>query len=139
MNERRIDVFFYGLFMDEAILHKNGLKPAMLRKAYLEDYTLKIGNRASLIPAKGKKAYGLVIKVDETATLKLYTESSVADYVPEAVKVVTTTGVQVNATCYNLPLAHITGTNTAYAQALYVLARSLDFPEDYLEHIKLLT
>ena len=50
-----MEVFFYGLFMDGNILLKNGIKPSNLRRGYLNDYALKIGNRASLIPCKNEK------------------------------------------------------------------------------------
>jgi len=53
-----MEVFFYGLFMDVTILLKNGIKPSNPRRGYLNDYALKIGNRASLNPCKNEKSYG---------------------------------------------------------------------------------
>lgn len=129
-------VFFYGLFMDRAILAKNGITPADPVKGYLQDYALKIGNRASLVPCKDEKAYGIVMTVDDVAIRDLYAEASVADYVPEEVTVVTNANDRVAAMCYNLPEASLTGTNAAYAQSLYTLARQLGFPEEYLEKIR---
>ena len=130
-----MEVFFYGLFMDENILKKNGLNPTNIRSAHLPDYTLKIGNRASLILSPGETAYGLVIKVDKAATLALYKESSLADYIAEEVVVITRGGESVKAICYNLPEQMLTGTNSAYATSLYNLAMRLDFPNAYLTHI----
>ncbi len=130
-----MEVFFYGLFMDEAILRKNGVNPANPRKGHLNNYTLKIGNRASLIPCENEKAYGIVMEVDDEEAVQLYAEKSVADYIPEKVKVVINAGEELSATCYNLPLELLTGTNESYARSLYELARKLDFPEAYLEKI----
>ncbi|MCE7995233.1 MAG: gamma-glutamylcyclotransferase [Roseivirga sp.] len=131
-----MEVFFYGLFMDITILSKNGIQPSNPRSGYLNDYALKIGNRASLIPSEGEKSYGILMTVDSEAINKLYAEASVADYIPEEVEITINSNETVTATCYNLPAASLTGTNAAYAESLYQLAKQLDFPEDYLEKIK---
>lgn len=130
-----MEVFFYGLFMDESILEKNGLHPSNPRKCYLPDYTLKIGSRASLIPCDHERSYGLLFSVDEKAIHSLYAEASVADYIPEEVEIVTDSNHAVPAICYNLPASSLSGTNTAYARSLLELAESLEFPESYLEKI----
>lgn len=134
-----MEVFFYGLFMDESILLKNGIEPTNPRSGYLNDYTLKIGNRASLIPCKDEKAYGIVMSVDKAAIQHLYAEPSVADYIPEEVNIVTDAGASIPAICYNLPAESLTGTNTSYAEALHKLATQKGFPTDYLEHINGMT
>ncbi len=131
-----MEVFFYGLFMDESILLKNGIQSMNPRKGCLIDYALKIGNRASLLPAKGEKSYGLVMTVDKDRIQLLYAEASVADYVPETVTIVTNTSEKVEAVCYNLPAALMTGTNETYATALHQLASKEGFPPEYLEKIK---
>ncbi len=130
-------VFFYGLFMDEDILLKNGINPSIPQKGYLNNYALKIGNRASLIPCKDEKAYGILMDVNDEKISKLYAEESVADYVPETVKVITESNEEVTATCYNLPLELLTGTNESYAKSLYELAKQKGFPKDYLAKIKI--
>ncbi len=130
-----MEVFFYGLFMDQDILTNNGINPSNPRKGYLKDYTLKIGNRASLIPKENEKAYGLLMEVDEEELIPLYSEKSVADYIPEEVKIITESDQEVMALCYNLPLELLTGTNSSYAKSLFELAKKLDFPEEYLGKI----
>ena len=131
-----MDVFFYGLFMDQTILEKNGINPSNPRKGYLKGYTLKIGNRASLIPSEGEKSYGIVMTVDDEAIGNLYAEPSVADYVPEKVTVTVGETDSVIAICYNLPPELLSGTNATYAESLYKLAEVNNFPEDYLEKIR---
>lgn len=130
-----MEVFFYGLFMDLSILSKNGIEPTDSRKGYLNDYALKIGNRASLIPSKGESSYGLLMTVDQDKIQALYAEASVSDYVPEEVEVILESGDKVKAICYNLPLELLTGTNSSYAKKLHQLAQSLEFPTNYLEKI----
>ena len=134
-----MEVFFYGLFMDGAILLKNGIKPSNPRRGYLNDYALKIGNRASLIPCKNEKSYGIVMTIDNDAIHNLYAEISVADYIPEEVNIITNTNDSITATCYNLPSESLTGTNESYAISLYKLAKQEGFPDDYLEKIKKMT
>lgn len=134
-----MEVFFYGLFMDRAILLKNGIKPSNPRKGYLNDYALKIGNRASLIPCKNERSYGIVMTIDDEAIHNLYAEPSVADYIPEEVNIITGTNDSVTATCYNLPSESLAGTNESYVMSLHKLAKQEGFPDDYLEKIKKMT
>lgn len=131
-----MEVFFYGLFMDVSILLKNGVTPSNPRRGYLNGYALKIGSRASLIPCKDARSYGIVMTVDRNAIRKLYAEASVADYIPEEVVIITDTNDSVKATCYNLPAELLTGTNESYTISLYELARKQGFPDDYLEKIE---
>ena len=131
-----MEVFFYGLFMDKDILINSGINPSNPRQGYLNDYTLKIGNRASLIQYKNEKAYGIVMEVDDKEVNQLYAEKSVADYIPEKVTIVTASNEHLSAICYNLPLELLTGTNAQYATSLYKLAQKLDFPSEYLEKIQ---
>ncbi|WP_190808596.1 gamma-glutamylcyclotransferase family protein [Flagellimonas sp. S3867] len=131
-----MEVFFYGLFMDRAILLENGIQPSNPRRGHLKDYTLKIGKRASLIPCENERSYGIVMTCNKDAIDKLYSETSVADYIPEEVTTVTETNDSVIAVCYNLPADSLTGTNPAYAESLYKLAKQEGFPKDYLKKIK---
>jgi len=131
-----MEVFFYGLFMDKDILIKNGISPSNPRKGYLNNYTLKIGNRASLIQCKKEKAYGIIMTINDEEIIKLYAEESVADYIPEKVEAVTETNEYLTATCYNLPPELLTGTNELYAKSLYELAKRLNFPIEYLSRIE---
>ena len=131
-----MEIFFYGLFMDAKILSENGIQASNPRKGYLENYTLKIGNRASLIPSENERAYGILMTIADTAIHALYAEPSVADYIPEDVIVVVSySNKQVPAICYNLPDDLLDGANANYAKALYKLAKKVGFPEEYLVKI----
>ena len=131
-----MEVFFYGLFMDQGILRNKGISPSNPREGYLLGYGLKIGQRASLIPSKNERAYGLVMSLKKEEVDKLYEEASVADYIPEEVHINTQLGDSITAICYNLPLEALSSANQAYANSLYTLAKQLNFPEKYLEKIK---
>ena len=131
-----MEVFFYGLFMDEHILIKKGITPFNPRFGYLNNYTLKIGDRASLIQSEGERAYGILMTVNDGELVRLYAEESVADYVREQVVVNTENNKYVVAWCYNLPRNLLTGTNRLYARSLYKLADRLNFPDAYLDRIR---
>lgn len=103
---------------------------------HVDGYSLHIGERASLLPDKDSRAYGLLMKVAASDIAALYSDDSVADYVKETVMVHLSDGRQVAAACYNLPADKMTGTNPRYAKALLGLVTSLGMPESYIGHIR---
>ena len=129
-------VFFYGLFMDEALLARKGIRPTNVATGSVDGLALRIGERATLERSAGARTYGLVMTIDDTKVQELYTEESVADYVAETVVVELADGGKVQAVCYILPADKITGTNKGYAASLRELATRLGFPDAYLEQIR---
>ena len=111
---------------------KKGIVPCDAVVGYVDGFGLRIGERATLLRAAGTRAYGVMMEISSVEVKNLYSESSVADYVPEPVTVQLIDGSQVEACCYNLPGDKITGTNKAYAEALLDVAKELDLPESYL-------
>lgn len=118
------------------MLLAKGMKPSDARSGFVDGYGLRIGERATLLRLSGARVYGVVMELESDAVAKLYTDDSVADYVPELVTVDFTEGEPINATCYNLPKEKISGTNPVYAKSLLKLATNLDFPEPYLDQIR---
>ncbi len=131
-----MNVFFYGLFMDEAVLTKKGISPASAEVGYVDGFTLRIGERATLVRSAGTRSYGVMMIISTEEVKELYAESSVADYVPESVTVELANGSKVEATCYTLPVEKVTGTNRVYAEALWEVASRLDLPKHYLAEIR---
>ena len=131
-----MNVFFYGLFMDENRLAKNGIVPSDVAIGYIDGFRLRIGERATLQPHAGARAYGVMMNVSAEDLARLYAERSVADYVPEIVKVRLLNGSDADASCYNLPGDKVAGFNREYAEALLELATSLGLPEPYLGQIR---
>ena len=91
-----MEVFFYGLFMGSYYFTA---KWNRTRKGYLNDYTLKIGNRASLIPHKNEKSFRIVVTVNNGAIHNLYAETSVVDYIPEEVDIIVNKHDSIKAIC----------------------------------------
>lgn len=129
-------VFFYGLFMDQRRLAELGVASQDPVMGRLEGYQLQIGQRATLVPAPGQRAYGMLLTVDSNDLQTLYVQASVADYVAESVEVVVAADRRESAQCYNLPVSMLAGSNPEYAQALLRLAEELGLPGDYRSEIE---
>ena len=84
MTDRRIDGFFYGLYMDLEILRQAGVAPGNGRRAYVENFALRIGQRATLLPSAGARAYGMLYGVTHADLDRLYTAPGLEHYRPEA-------------------------------------------------------
>lgn len=136
MNTDEIRVFFYGLFMDESLLASKDVRPTESTVGYVDGFSLHIGKRATLIPEANSRAYGVLMKIDAEDAATLYSEPSVAEYVPEPVVVKLPGNIEVSAVCYNLPASKLTGTNPEYAAALLTVATKLGLPDSYLGHIR---
>lgn len=131
-----MNVFFYGLFMDEALLAKKGVSPTDAEVGYVDGFTLRIGERATLVRSAGSRSYGVMMIISPDEVNELYAESSVADYLPESVTVELADGKKAESTCYNLPVDKVTGANRVYAKALWEVANSLGLPKHYLAEIR---
>jgi hypothetical protein len=129
-------IFFYGLFMDERLLAKRGIKPSGMKTGFVDGYELRIGERATLITRPGSRAYGVVMDILPGEAAELYAQESVADYLPEPVIVELMDGMQVKATCYNLPNDKSARASKAYARSLLEVATRLGFPDSYLDQIR---
>ncbi len=136
MNTGPVAVFFYGLFMDESLLAARGITPSTASVGFVEGYALRIGTRATLVPDERGRAYGVLMTIRAEDLRALYSEQSVSDYVPEPVSVVLHDGSVRSATCYNLPVSELGGTNAQYADSLLMLAGRLGLPEEYLQEIR---
>jgi len=136
METEMVRIFFYGLFMDESLLASKGISPSKSTVGYVSNFRLRIGRRATLVPNEGFRAYGVVMALRADDVKALYSSESVADYVAEPVSVSLTDGTVEPAVCYNLPEHLIDGANADYARSLLILAKSLGFPDDYLQQIR---
>lgn len=101
---RRIDVFFYGLFMDDALLRGKGVNPVNPRVASVENFSLVIGARATLAPRAARTVHGVLFSLTHTEVDALYAEASVSVYRPEAVLAQLADGSVTPALCFNLPV-----------------------------------
>src|SRR4029453_2962436 len=97
MSERRVEVFFYGLFMDADLLRTKGIVAVNPRPARLEGFGLRIGKRATLVPNDNECSYGIVMTLTHQDLKTLYLAPGLEEYVPEAVSCKTPSGETVCA------------------------------------------
>ena len=102
MSDRRVDGFFYGLYMDLDVLREAGVTPQNPRRAYVDNFTLRIGQRATLLPSAGARAYGMLYALTHAELEVLYTAPGLEHYRPEAVLAHPLGGAATPALCYNL-------------------------------------
>src|SRR5689334_9152118 len=114
-----VEVFFYGLFMDEALLRAKGLSPSSRRVASVEDFQLVIGERATLVRREGAKAYGVVYTLTRGEVEALYSDEPVSAYRPEVITARLAGGRDARVLCFNLPAPpSAEERNTLYASKL---------------------
>jgi hypothetical protein len=137
MDPRRIDVFFYGLFMDHALLEGKGIRPEDIRLAAVTGLGLRLGARAALVPASGAEVHGVLMKLTHAELDRLYSEPSVQGYRPEPVLAVSPNGASVAALCYNLHEAPGPDErNAEYAAKLRALGQRIGLPSEYIATIR---
>ncbi|MBD0325155.1 MAG: gamma-glutamylcyclotransferase [Pyrinomonadaceae bacterium] len=134
---RRINVFFYGLFMDDSILREKGVNPLNRRMAFVENFSLVIGARATLVPCAGHEVHGVLFSLTHAEVDTLYSEASVSVYRPEAVSAQLTDGSVIPALCFNLPIPPTQAErNPHYAAKLRELAERIGLPRSYVASIQ---
>src|SRR5215813_9652322 len=100
---QQVRVFFYGLFMDPEALREKGFRPADVTRAYVERYQLRLGQRATLVPADKGQVLGTVMRLTHEEVDRLYSEPSVSAYRAEPVLARLPDGSAEPALCFNLP------------------------------------
>jgi AIG2-like family len=134
--DAKAEVFFYGLFMDEAVLRGKGLSPENPRVASVENFRLAIGRRATLVPCDGVTVYGVLFTLTRAEVEALYSEESVRVYRSEVVNARTEDGAVTRALCFNLPAQpSLEERDTLYASKLRELAARIGLPGDYVSSI----
>ena len=133
------DVFFYGLFMDTAVLESKGVRSTQSRLAVVRGWALRIGQRATLVPAADDAVHGVLMTLPLTDVDRLYAEASVQMYRPVAVLVEPAAGeaAAVSALAYVLPEPPAPAErNPEYAIKLRALAERLGLPDEYSRSIR---
>jgi len=137
MPSRNADVFFYGLFMDNELLRAKGLAPGRAELASVDGLSLRIGQRAALVPAPGSRVHGVVVSLTLADLDRLYSEPSVQAYKPQAVLANLATGGVIAALCYNLSQPPPpTERNPEYATKLRAVAQKVGLPPEYVESLQ---
>jgi hypothetical protein len=136
MSDRRIDAFFYGLFMDVDVLKQNGVEAANIRPAFVPNFELRIGQRATLIASIGARAYGMIMSLSHADLARLYGAPGLEHYRPESVFAQGLDGTATAALCYNLlESPGPDERNPEYAARLQRVLQRLNFPPQYVASV----
>src|SRR5262245_12717777 len=134
---RRVDVVFDGLFLYAALLRAEGVQRANVRQAAVRGFSLRMGQRATLVPDAKERSHGILMQLTQAEIEQLYSEPSVRAYRPEAVLAEAPDGTRVAALCFNLVAPpDPKETNREYAEKLRDLATRLGLPAAYVQSIR---
>lgn len=123
--------------MDQALLREMGLDPQNRRIGFVENFSLVVGTRASLVPSEGNRVHGILFSLEETEVQMLYSEDSVSAYRPENVIAKLRDGGVAAALCFTLPTPPSADErNPQYAAKLRKLAEEIGLPPSYVSSIQ---
>lgn len=136
---RKPYAFFYGGYMNPAVLEAAGTSPEKGEAGFVDGFELTIGPLANLAEKAGARAYGLLARLSHGDLDTLYAGDPAhlkgAAYLPEAVLVHTDDGRAVPAMTYICPALSGESPDSTYVATLVAAAEQLNLPEDYIEKI----
>ena len=128
-SDRKIDVFFYGLYMDPALLEQKGVTPRNPRGAKVEGYAIRIGQRVTLLRSVGKRAFGMVYSLTHAEIHSLYWGAGIDAYRAEPVIANILGGGSVPVLCCILLEPPVSNeANPEYADKLLTVMKYLELP-----------
>lgn len=123
--------------MDEALLRDKGINPQNRRMAFVQNFALAIGERATLVPRAGKTVHGVIYSLTHAEVDALYAEASVQVYRPEAVLAHLSDESITPVLCFNLPAPpSVRKRNPQYVAKLREAAARAGLPAAYVLEIK---
>jgi hypothetical protein len=131
-------VFFYGSYMNRAVLAEVALEPRSWEVATLAGFDLDIRPRANLVRSAGSAVWGILASATHVELDRLYAHASDVlgeIYLPHAVLVEAAGGFR-PALCYICPRMEARPAASDYIDRILAPAREHHFPPEYLEKIE---
>jgi hypothetical protein len=132
-------VFFYGSYINFAVLREVELVPEHWEVARLDGFDIRIQPRANLVPSDQHCVYGIVATATHAELARLYAHARDVlgeVYLPEAVLVQTRAGLWRPALCYRCPEMDLRPADNAYVERIAGPARDFDFPDWYIARLE---
>jgi hypothetical protein len=139
MEDPKVEVFFYGSYMNRSVLAEVGLAPDLWERASLAGFDIVIAPRANLIPSPGTTVFGVLATASHAELDRLYSHARDVlgeTYLPHPVLVETRTGLARPALCYIAPHMIERPAEPDYVDRILEPAGSLDFPFWYLARLE---
>jgi cation transport regulator ChaC len=133
--ERRVWVFFYGSFINPDVLAAAGVVPQRVEVARLSGFDISIGPLANLVRSDRDSVYGIVVQATHTELDRLYSQSWVGTYLPEAVLTETADGRLLPALCYVAPEGDTSRPTREYVDRIVAPASAYGFPAWYIQRL----
>ena len=131
-----VEAFFYGLYMDPALLESTGFKPSDPRLARIEGYKLELNGVAKIVPSDGANVWGQLIKLSQADLEAMYSFETTKMYRPEKFTIILANGEEIEAGCYNAPADESAVFNDEYLGKLIKAAERLGLPGDYIQTLE---
>src|SRR5262245_9627907 len=139
MSEAKIWVFFYGSYMNRAVLREVDLAPESWEPASLPGFDIRIEPRANLVRSSEHTVYGVLATATHRELGRLYSHARDVlgeTYLPEAVLAQARSGAWRPALCYIAPHMVARPAEPTYVDRILQAARELGLPASYLARLE---
>jgi hypothetical protein len=133
---RKVRVFFYGSFMNRDVLAESNVVPDDVEVGRVGGFDIQIQPLANLVRSEAHCVFGIVCLVGHAGLVRLYAQSWVGTYLPEAVVVETRGGGFLPALCYSAPSPPAAPATNEYIERIAGPAREYGFPEWYVSRLE---
>jgi len=136
---RRVWTFWYGSYMNPAVLAEVNLHPDSFGVARLDGFDIRIEPLANLVRSDGSAVYGVLAPATHEELDRLYAHARNvlgAVYLPEAVFVQTRDLTWRPALCYIASEMEARPAERAYVERILRPARELGFPSWYVKKLE---
>jgi hypothetical protein len=138
MEEPRVSVYFYGSFINRAVLAKAGYRPRQWEVARLDRHNIVLNPLATLVRSDEHAVYGVLASATHGELARLYGQDWVREYLPEAVVVSTSDSRLCAALCYIARGRTAPAPFENYLEKILEPARALGFPQWYIRRLEAL-
>ncbi len=140
MSKYKVDVFFYGSYINFDVLAEVEIYERSYQVAWLPNYKLVISPLANLAKDQSFVTLGIATKLNHDELNRLYIEHARdklgGNYLPEAVLVYISRNSMMPALSYISHEMEAARPETEYVDRILRPARKYGFPSHYLEHIE---
>ena len=136
--EPKVWTFFYGSYMNPAVLAETGIRPDRFVVARLPGYDIRIEPRANVVAAPGRQVFGVLAESTHGELGRLYAHAQDVlgeTYLPHPVLVETDEGPR-PALCYICPSMAPRTPERAYVDRILAPARQFGFPAEYIARLE---
>ena len=138
MIETRVWTFFYGSYMNRAVLREADVDFGAFEVARLDGYDIRIAPRANLVASPEHCVYGVLAGATHAELARLYAHAKDVlgeTYLPHPVLAHVQSGDWRPALCYIAPTMMPRSPDPAYVDRIVAPAREFGFPEWYVERL----